>query len=91
MLSMRTTSFLRTKLNSLPTGAFYLLIDVCDRIEPGDSAFQFALDLLKERHVAVAPGSAFGAVAQGHVRISLGAQEQDIAQGVRALCAFACR
>jgi aspartate aminotransferase len=41
--------------------------------------------------VAVAPGSAFGSVAQQYVRISLAASEAEIERGVREICAFADR
>jgi len=71
-----------------PGGAFYLLVDVSDKLAPDYGVYQFAFDLLKQRNVAVAPGSAFGAVAREYVRISLGASEKDIERGVRELCAF---
>lgn len=71
-----------------PQGAFYVLVDVGDKLAPDYSVYQFAFDLIEARNVAVAPGSAFGAVARNHVRISLAASELEIAQGVRELCAF---
>ena len=49
-----------------PEGAFYLLADV-----ETDDTDAFALGLLERRHVAVAPGSTFGAQAVGRVRVSL--------------------
>ena len=52
---------------------------------------QFALDLLRERNVAVAAGSSFGSVAERYVRISLAASDEEIERGVRELCAFADR
>src|SRR5207302_11414411 len=54
-----------------PHGAFYLLIDVTSPDGTGRRGRQFALDLLRERNVAVAPGSTFGSVAEHYVRISL--------------------
>jgi aspartate/methionine/tyrosine aminotransferase len=73
-----------------PGGAFYLLIEVGDKLAPDSNygVYQFAFDLLRQCNVAVAPGSAFGRVARDYVRISLGAAEQDIERGVRELCAF---
>ncbi|HKF38752.1 MAG TPA: hypothetical protein VKB35_17795 [Ktedonobacteraceae bacterium] len=52
---------------------------------------QFALDLLRERNVAVASGNNFGSVAENYVRISLAASEEEIERGVREICAFADR
>jgi aspartate aminotransferase/aminotransferase len=72
-----------------PHGAFYTLIDV--RGAHGLKGRQFALDLLKERNVAVAPGSGFGRVSDEYVRISLAGPEEEIARGVKEVCAFADR
>src|SRR6266705_3637501 len=74
-----------------PHGAFYILIDVTDPHGTGSRGRQFALDLLRERNVAAAPGSTFGSVAETYVRISLAASEEEIVQGVREICAFADR
>lgn len=72
-----------------PHGAFYALIDVRDRRGATRRGRQFALDLLKERNVAVAPGSGFGSVSEQYVRISLAAPEEEIERGVREICLFA--
>lgn len=48
-----------------PEGAFYLF----PRIEGVVDSFQFALDLLHQTGVAVAPGNAFGNGGEGHLRI----------------------
>ena len=74
-----------------PHGAFYLLIDVTSTDGTGRRGRQFALDLLRERNVAAAPGSTFGSVAENHVRISLAASDEEIVHGVREICAFADR
>lgn len=71
-----------------PQGAFYLMVDVSDKLAADYTVYQLAFDLLGRRNVAIAPGSAFGAVARKHVRISLAASEFDIERGVRELCAF---
>ena len=73
-----------------PHGAFYTLIDVTGR-DGTVRDRQFALDLLRDQHVAVAPGRGFGAVSNRFVRISLAASAADLERGVRALCAFADR
>ncbi len=72
-----------------PHGAFYMLIDVTGPDGTGRQGRRFALDLLRERNVAAAPGSTFGSVAENYVRISLAASEEEIVRGVREICAFA--
>lgn len=72
-----------------PHGAFYALIDV--RGKQARRGRQFALDLLHERNVAVAPGSGFGSVSENYVRISLAASDEEIERGVREICEFADR
>jgi aspartate aminotransferase len=74
-----------------PHGAFYILIDVTGPKGAERHGRQFALDLLRERNVAAAPGSTFGSVAENYVRISLAASDEEIARGVREICAFADR
>ena len=56
---------LRSVIVAKPDGAFYLF----PRIEGVDDSFQFALDLLHEARVAVAPGNAFGNGGEGAIRI----------------------
>jgi aspartate aminotransferase len=67
----------------VPEGAFYILADVSGT---GLDSMDFAKRLLAERQVAVAPGSAFGQVASGAVRISLASSDQDLREGVGRLC-----
>jgi aspartate aminotransferase len=74
-----------------PHGAFYILVDVSSPSATGRRGRQFALDLLRERNVAVAPGSTFGSVAENYVRVSLAASDDEIVRGVREICAFAAR
>jgi aspartate aminotransferase len=72
-----------------PYGAFYALIDVTSPTGAQRTGRQFALDLLRQRNVAVAPGSGFGEVSAPYVRISLAASADEIERGVREICAFA--
>ncbi len=74
-----------------PHGAFYILIDVTDPHGTGRRGRQFAIDLLRERNVAAAPGSTFGSVAENYVRISLAASDEEIVHGVQEIFAFADR
>jgi|SRR5579872_1400906 len=72
-------------LVAVPTGAFYIMADVSSS---GMESREFALALLRERGVSVAPGSAFGDVASGAVRISLASSDDDLREGVARLCDF---
>jgi aspartate/methionine/tyrosine aminotransferase len=68
-----------------PTGAFYCMADVSRaRLHSRD----FALRLLREKGVSVAPGSAFGEVAGQAVRISLASSDSDLREGVGRLAEF---
>lgn len=68
-----------------PAGAFYTWVDVSGG---GESSRDFALRLLAEEGVAVAPGTAFGARGEGFVRISLAASEANLAEGCARLAAL---
>jgi aspartate aminotransferase len=72
-----------------PHGAFYILVDVSSPDGTVRRGRQFALDLLRERNIAVAPGTSFGSVAENYVRVSLAASDEEIVRGVREMCAFA--
>lgn len=50
-----------------PEGAFYVFPDIR---KTGLSSEKFCTRLLKEKHVAVVPGNAFGEYGEGYVRIS---------------------
>ena len=65
-----------------PAGAFYAWVDVSGC---GTSARDFALGLLADDGVAVAPGGAFGAGGEGFVRLSLAASESDLLEGAARL------
>ena len=70
-----------------PEGAFYLLMDVRPYLG-GEIADDLAFCelLLREKHVAAVPGSAFG--AKGFIRLSYAAHENDIAEAVRRIGEF---
>jgi aspartate/methionine/tyrosine aminotransferase len=69
-------------LVSVPHGAFYVMARV--DAAPGDSR-EFALRLVRERGVSVAPGTAFGEVGARTVRISLASSDQDLREGIPRL------
>jgi len=68
-----------------PSGAFYIMADVSPA---GLPSRDFAFTLLRERGVSVAPGTAFGEVAGGAVRISLASSDSDLRAGVGRLAEF---
>jgi aspartate aminotransferase/aminotransferase len=74
-----------------PHGAFYILVDVSSPSGTGRRGRQFALDLLRERNIAVAPGTTFGSVAENYVRVSLAASDAEIVRGVREICEYSNR
>jgi aspartate/methionine/tyrosine aminotransferase len=68
-----------------PSGAFYVMVDVS---RAGIPSRDFALALLREKHVAVAPGSAFGQAGKDLVRVSLATEKSKLIEGVRRLCQY---
>lgn len=65
-----------------PSGAFYVWVDVS---RAGRPSMELARQLVQKRHVAVAPGSAFGELGEGYVRISLASSAEDLREGARRL------
>jgi aspartate/methionine/tyrosine aminotransferase len=68
-----------------PTGAFYVLANA--RRYAADST-RFAFDVLEAARVAVTPGAAFGANAEGYLRFSYAASLERIQEGLRRLDRF---
>lgn len=85
--------FLREDLPEVPfiepEGAFYLFLDIScvkDAVEAragvtGEYSKDFTMMLLNEKHVAVAPGSAFG--KDGFIRVAYAADIEDVLEGLR--------
>jgi aspartate/methionine/tyrosine aminotransferase len=67
-----------------PEGAFYLF----PQIEGIDDSFDFALDLLRQRQVAVAPGSAFGNGGEGSIRICYAPDMDVLKPAMERICEF---
>jgi aspartate aminotransferase/aminotransferase len=66
-----------------PRGAFYLMLDIS---RSGLDGHAFALRLLDEERVAVAPGTAFGDIARDQIRISLATERGALLEGVDRAC-----
>jgi aspartate/methionine/tyrosine aminotransferase len=68
-----------------PTGAFYVLANA--RGYQSDSV-RFAVEMLEGCHVAVTPGAAFGANAEGYLRFSYASSVERIEEGLRRIGAW---
>jgi aspartate/methionine/tyrosine aminotransferase len=68
-----------------PSGAFYVWTDVS---EAGVPSMDLARSLIEREHVAVAPGSAFGELGEGYVRLSLASSREDLLEGASRLVRF---
>ncbi len=68
-----------------PKGAFYAFPDISST---GMSDEAFAEGLLMEEHVAVIPGSAFGASGKGHVRICYATSEEKLREALVRISRF---
>ena len=71
--------------STLPSGAFYVWADIS---EAGMPSMEFARYLIEREHVAVAPGSAFGELGEGYVRLSLASSREDLIEGTSRLVRF---
>jgi aminotransferase len=69
----------------LPSGAFYAFPSI---EETGLTDEDFAEQLLKEQHVAVVPGSAFGENGRGHVRACYAVDRSNLSEAVRRIGMF---
>ena len=67
-----------------PSGTLYMMLDVS---AAGAGDVDFALWLLDEFGVSVAPGTVFGPSGRGWVRISLAAEDAAIVEGVERIAA----
>lgn len=73
---------------TMPSGAFYLFIDVSDLLSPDGmrTSAQFAQALLDEARVVLTPGEAFD--APGYIRISYATSMDRLQEGARRIHAF---
>ena len=68
-----------------PGGAFYVLVDIS---AAAMDSRDFAVRLLKEKRVAVAPGSTFGRLSAASVRVSIASRDEDVREGLKRICDF---
>ncbi|MBR1695112.1 MAG: aminotransferase class I/II-fold pyridoxal phosphate-dependent enzyme [Selenomonas sp.] len=65
-----------------PKGAFYIFPNISST---GYTSNEFAEELLKAEHVALVPGSAFGACGEGHVRCSYATSIDKISEALNRI------
>jgi aspartate/methionine/tyrosine aminotransferase len=68
-----------------PDAGMFLMIDIR---ETGWNAIDFAWKLLEEQRLALLPGEGFGCQLAGHLRLSYGANDEDLTEAARRLSAF---
>ena len=71
----------------MPEGAFYAFPQIAGLTD----STSFALDLVREGGVAMAPGVAFGPSGEGHIRFCFAAREETLAQGLSRFREFVVR
>jgi arginine:pyruvate transaminase len=69
----------------MPEGGMFILLDVSGTGLAGED---FAWKLLKDKHVAVMPGSSFGAEGRDFVRLSLTVPDEDLKVAVSRISAL---
>ena len=69
----------------MPKGAFYAFPNIS---QLGIPSREFAMRLLKEKHVVVVPGTGFGEGGEGFVRLAYATSEENIREGLRRMKEF---
>ncbi len=70
----------------VPKGAFYLFVNVKPILAKlGIKASELADKIMREAHVVILPGTAFGAYGEGYIRFSYVSSEKDIMEGMRRM------
>lgn len=89
-LELAVDAAMRSGLHAHPSeGTLYMLLDVGSF--GYDGGLDFALELLREAGVSIAPGSVFGPGGYGTVRISLAAADHVITEGIERIAAYVRR
>ncbi len=66
-----------------PRGSMFVWAKVAEKHLAGQSTMDFALRMMEEAEVSLAPGAAFGKHGEGHVRIAIVENEQRLKQAIR--------
>ena len=70
----------------LPEGAFYLFPNVTSILKKNESCLELCAEILREKNVAILPGSAFG--KEGYVRIAFTTDQKSLETGINRICEF---
>lgn len=65
-----------------PKGTFYLFFNIKAL---GISSEEFAFDLLKKEHLALVPGSGFGDLGEGYVRLTFAKDEKTLSEAIERI------
>ncbi len=90
----RRRQFVTSELNALglkclrPQGAFYVFPSIQST---GLSSLEFSQKLLAEEKVAVVPGTAFGACAEGYIRISYASSMDNLKEALKRIQRFVAK
>lgn len=69
-----------------PKGAFYLFVNVKPILQKlGIKSSEFADRIMREAHVLILGGTAFGAYGEGYIRFSYVSSEEDIKEGLKRM------
>lgn len=71
-------------LLQIPEGGYFAFVKVNAQVDD----YELCVRLIKEAGVAVVPGSAFGTGGEGHIRISFGCEDKQLAKGLNRLVTF---
>ena len=71
-----------------PAGTFYLFVDISGRLAKFGSSLDAALKLLAEEKVVTIPGSAFGRVGEGYLRLSFAPPPDALEEGIKRIGRF---
>lgn len=69
----------------IPKGTFYLFVNIK---ETGMSSEEFSMALLEQKQVVVVPGTAFGEMGEGYIRISYATSMEQLQEGVKRIKEF---
>jgi aspartate/methionine/tyrosine aminotransferase len=71
-----------------PEGTFYLFVDISGKMRRTMNSLDIALRLLLEKKVVTIPGTAFGRLGEGYLRISFAPEADQIEEGIRRIGQF---
>jgi len=73
-------------MTQMPEGAFYAFTNISST---GLTSHEFAIKLLREKKVAVVPGTAFGVSGEGYIRACYATEESELKEAIHRIQDFA--